>query len=204
MNLSSTSNIIAILIVLVLAGIFYFYKQTKKEQQVDEQNTMFQESPRPEDTIISNLVKDRLLKGKGVSKEIAIIKAMLAHDPAYAWSWHSNIVMSFVDAECDKIIAMEGSARFLQLFADIDIYLDERFIEEMDRLKQQKMKEIFRTIPDGTYDGYFRNGKYLIDHNDDFVTVIPENKITIVEGDHCNIIFKDNVCEVRNSTKDQT
>ena len=47
-----------------------------------------------------------------------LIKAM-QDDPEYAWSWHCNIAMAFVDAGGDRYTANQGAARFLELFARV-------------------------------------------------------------------------------------
>lgn len=48
-----------------------------------------------------------------------VIDAMRA-DPDYAWSWHCNVAMSFVDAGGDRYTANQGAARFMRLLANVD------------------------------------------------------------------------------------
>jgi hypothetical protein len=48
-----------------------------------------------------------------------VIKAMQA-DPDYAWSWHCNVAMAFVDAGGDSYTANQGAARFMRLLANVD------------------------------------------------------------------------------------
>lgn len=48
-----------------------------------------------------------------------LIDAMQA-DPDYAWSWHCNIAMAYVDAGGDPYTGNQGAARFMRLFANVD------------------------------------------------------------------------------------
>lgn len=48
-----------------------------------------------------------------------VITAMQA-DPGYAWSWHCNVAMAFVDAGGDPYIANQGAARFMRLLANVE------------------------------------------------------------------------------------
>lgn len=48
-----------------------------------------------------------------------VITAMQA-DPDYAWSWHCNVAMAFVDAGGDPYTANQGAARFMRLLANVD------------------------------------------------------------------------------------
>jgi hypothetical protein len=47
-----------------------------------------------------------------------VIQAM-QDDPEYAWGWHCNIAMAFVDAGGDRYTANQGAARFLEMFAKV-------------------------------------------------------------------------------------
>ena len=47
-----------------------------------------------------------------------VIQAM-QYDPDYAWGWHCNIAMAFVDAGGDRYTANQGAARFLEMFAKV-------------------------------------------------------------------------------------
>ncbi len=47
-----------------------------------------------------------------------VIQAM-QDDPGYAWCWHCNIAMAFVDAGGDRYTANQGAARFLEMFAKV-------------------------------------------------------------------------------------
>jgi outer membrane PBP1 activator LpoA protein len=48
-----------------------------------------------------------------------VTKAM-QDDPDYAWSWHCNVAMAFVDAGGDSYTANQGAARFMRLLANVD------------------------------------------------------------------------------------
>jgi hypothetical protein len=41
-------------------------------------------------------------------------------DPGYAWSWHCNVAMAFVDAGGDHYTANQGAARFMRLLANVE------------------------------------------------------------------------------------
>jgi len=47
-----------------------------------------------------------------------VIEAMRA-DPDYAWSWHCNIAMAFVDAGGDHYTGNQGAARFMKMLANV-------------------------------------------------------------------------------------
>jgi hypothetical protein len=48
-----------------------------------------------------------------------VVKAMQA-DPDYAWGWHCNIAMAFVDAGGDHYTGNQGAARFMKMLADVE------------------------------------------------------------------------------------
>ena len=48
-----------------------------------------------------------------------IIQAM-QQDPEYAWGWHCNIAMAFVDAGGDHYTGNQGAARFMKLLANVE------------------------------------------------------------------------------------
>ena len=48
-----------------------------------------------------------------------VIAAMQA-DPSYAWSWHCNVAMTYVDAGGDRYTGNQGAARFMKLLANVD------------------------------------------------------------------------------------
>jgi hypothetical protein len=48
-----------------------------------------------------------------------VIGAMQA-DPGYAWSWHCNVAMAFVDAGGDHYTANQGAALFMRLLANVE------------------------------------------------------------------------------------
>jgi len=47
------------------------------------------------------------------------IIAAMQDDPDYAWSWHCNVAMAFVDAGGDHYTANQGAARFMRLLANV-------------------------------------------------------------------------------------
>ncbi|GAB3188657.1 hypothetical protein [Hydrogenophaga aquatica] len=48
-----------------------------------------------------------------------LIEAMQA-DPDYAWGWHCNIAMAFVDAGGSHYTANQGAARFMRMLANVE------------------------------------------------------------------------------------
>lgn len=48
-----------------------------------------------------------------------VIEAMQA-DPDYAWGWHCNIAMAFVDAGGSHYTANQGAARFMRMLANVE------------------------------------------------------------------------------------
>ena len=48
-----------------------------------------------------------------------VIEAMQV-DPEYAWSWHCNIAMAFVDAGGDHYTGNQGAARFMKMLANVE------------------------------------------------------------------------------------
>ena len=48
-----------------------------------------------------------------------VIEAMQA-DSDYAWSWHCNIAMAFVDAGGDHYTGNQGAARFMRMLANVE------------------------------------------------------------------------------------
>ena len=48
-----------------------------------------------------------------------VIQAM-QQDPDYAWSWHCNIAMAFVDAGGDHYTGNQGAARFMKMLANVE------------------------------------------------------------------------------------
>jgi len=48
-----------------------------------------------------------------------VVEAMQA-DPDYAWGWHCNIAMAFVDAGGDHYTGNQGAARFMKMLANVE------------------------------------------------------------------------------------
>lgn len=57
---------------------------------------------------------------QAVPDAVKTLIASMRSDPDYAWSWHCNVAMSFVDAGGDHYTANQGAARFMRLFAGVD------------------------------------------------------------------------------------
>lgn len=181
--------VIGSVIVVILFKVFLYIKSLKKSS-TDAQNTMLQESPDINDTIIGEIVTKRLANGGNVSKEIAIVKAVLGRDRAYAWSWYCNLVKSFVDEGGSKITAMRGAARFLSIFAEIDITRDPRYIEEMLRLKANRtIKE--QLLADGIYPGLWIGNKVFYGHHGDIRTYLCKTVRGIDDDLECTVTIKD-------------
>lgn len=118
-----------------ICACMLYIKNRKLDSAQKRNDAVFQQSFLQDDEDIVSIVRQLLKSGKGVSREMAIIKAMIARDSAYAWSWYCNLVMAFVDEGCDKVTAMKGAARFLNILANIDVTKDVRYQEEIQRLQ---------------------------------------------------------------------
>lgn len=59
-------------------------------------------------------------QAEAIPTAFAVLKAALQSDPEYAWSWHCNVAMMFVDAGGDHHVGNQGAARFMKLCFDVD------------------------------------------------------------------------------------
>lgn len=48
------------------------------------------------------------------------MKAAMATDPSYAWSWHCNIAMPLIDNGIDEKLAQKCAAQLMQHFWGVD------------------------------------------------------------------------------------
>lgn len=48
------------------------------------------------------------------------LKQQIAQDPEYAWAWHCNLAMPFIDAGCDDAVAQRGAAAAMQILFGVD------------------------------------------------------------------------------------
>jgi hypothetical protein len=55
-----------------------------------------------------------------VSNAMQTVIGAMQTDPGYAWSWHCNVAMAFVDAGGDHYTANQGAARFMRLLANVE------------------------------------------------------------------------------------
>lgn len=55
-----------------------------------------------------------------VPAAMKVVLEAMRSDPDYAWSWHCNVAMAFVDAGGDHYTANQGAARFMQLLAGVE------------------------------------------------------------------------------------
>lgn len=55
------------------------------------------------------------------------LKELMHADPEYAWAWHCNLAMPFIDSGCDDAVAQEGAARVMQSFFGVDTRLNPSF-----------------------------------------------------------------------------
>lgn len=56
----------------------------------------------------------------GVPAAMQIVTDAMRADPEYAWSWHCNVAMAFVDAGGDAYTANQGAARFMRILANVE------------------------------------------------------------------------------------
>lgn len=67
------------------------------------------------------------MSNEAIKDAFAVLKAALQADDEYAWSWHCNIAMAFVDTEPEyggrnlHRSANEGAAIFMQRCFNIDV-----------------------------------------------------------------------------------
>jgi hypothetical protein len=50
-----------------------------------------------------------------------VLKQALQADTSYAWSWHCNVAMQFVDRGGDHRVANEAAAAFMSICFDVDV-----------------------------------------------------------------------------------
>lgn len=53
-------------------------------------------------------------------KAMNVVIAAMQADPGYAWSWHCNIAMAYVDEGVNRDVANQGAARFMKLLANVE------------------------------------------------------------------------------------
>lgn len=57
---------------------------------------------------------------EAVPAAMNVVLEAMRSDPDYAWSWHCNVAMAFVDAGGDRHTANQGAARFMRLLANVE------------------------------------------------------------------------------------
>ena len=60
------------------------------------------------------------LAAQQVPAAMKVVTDAMRADPEYAWSWHCNIAMAFVDEGGDHAMANHAAARFMRLLADVE------------------------------------------------------------------------------------
>jgi hypothetical protein len=55
-----------------------------------------------------------------VADAMNVVTEAMQKDPDYAWSWHCNIAMAFVDAGGDHYTGNQGAARFMKTLANVE------------------------------------------------------------------------------------
>ncbi len=73
-----------------------------------------------EDYARAAIEADRRLRAVPVPEAMAVVLKAMKDDPEYAWGWHCNIAMAYVDAGGDHAIGNHGAARFLRLLASVE------------------------------------------------------------------------------------
>lgn len=59
------------------------------------------------------------LEKEQITQAVQTVIQAIQNDPEYAWGWHCNIAMAFVDAGGDCYTANQGAARFIEMFAKV-------------------------------------------------------------------------------------
>lgn len=55
-----------------------------------------------------------------VQQAMEVVTQAMRDDPEYAWSWHCNIAMAFVDEGGDPAMGNHAAARFMRLLANVE------------------------------------------------------------------------------------
>ena len=77
---------------------------------------------------------------EGCGLELAVIKEMMQRDPSYAWSWHCNIAMAYVDAGGDHTTGNVGAAKFMNSLFGIDTSKFKEFEVDLSAPNLQSMR----------------------------------------------------------------
>lgn len=70
---------------------------------------------------IDRIEKEKKETEKGIKKALDLLSEAMREDDDYAWGWHCNIAMAFVDAGGDEAIANKASALFMKNCFGVDV-----------------------------------------------------------------------------------
>lgn len=70
--------------------------------------------------MISAIADAKQASGEGCGLELGVVYEMMRRDPSYAWSWHCNLAMAYVDAGGDHTTGNKAAAAFMYALTGID------------------------------------------------------------------------------------
>lgn len=70
--------------------------------------------------MISAIADAKQESGEGCGLELGVVYEMMRRDPSYAWSWHCNLAMAYVDAGGDHTTGNKAAATFMRMLTGID------------------------------------------------------------------------------------
>lgn len=68
----------------------------------------------------ASAIVDAKQDNEGCGLELAVVYEMMRRDPSYAWSWHCNLAMAYVDAGGDHTTGNKAAALFMHALTGID------------------------------------------------------------------------------------
>jgi len=106
---------------------------------------------------IAGYEKGRTTRGKEISQvtdAFDVVKKAMKDDPELAWSWHSNIAMSFYDelglverSENRSVVCNRAAARFMAMCFDVDTSKEPHEQDKRGRDLVPTLNEVLAHIP---------------------------------------------------------
>ena len=72
------------------------------------------------DDLLCGELADAAAPPAALADAMRVVTDAMRSDPEYAWSWHCNVAMAFVDEGGDRAMANHAAARFMRLLANVD------------------------------------------------------------------------------------
>ena len=112
-----------------------------------------------------------------VADAMKIVTDAMRADPDYAWTWHCNIAMAFVDEGGDHGLANHAAARFLRTLADIEPMYELQPKRDDACRQRDELLEVLKAVQKNDADGYLYNG-----HGTDPIKVLVDTAIAKATG----------------------